>query len=424
MSLESKNYKKRLVDDKIEKYLSVIGALSIEGPKWCGKTWTALAHGNCAYFLDDKSLKESAVMDPSFVLNGNKPVVIDEWLEVPKIWDAVRRKCDELGTAGNFILTSSTKLTQKDFKENISHSGAGRIGKVKMYPMSLYESGESTGKASIMDMYNNTLVSGPNDPVDISKLAYLIVRGGWPQNINSATDVANILPNMYINNILDKDINDDKNRDRGKMLNLLKSLARNESSICSNNTLINDINVFENEDVLESRITLTDYLDALTRLNIIVNQEPFSINYRSPKRLSKSVKRHLVDPSLSCALLNINTHKLVTDLETFGLLFEALVERDLRIYIESLDGNLYHFRDNVSGLEADALLEFADGEYAAIEIKLGFNKVEEAIKNLVKFSDNMLKKPKFMCVIVGKCDAILRDEKTGIYVVPITALKP
>ncbi len=424
MSLESKNYKKRLVDDKIEKYLSVIGALSIEGPKWCGKTWTALAHGNCAYFLDDKSLKESAVMDPSFVLNGNKPVVIDEWLEVPKIWDAVRRKCDELGTAGNFILTSSTKLTQKDFKENISHSGAGRIGKVKMYPMSLYESGESTGKASIMDMYNNTLVSGPNDPVDISKLAYLIVRGGWPQNINSATDVANILPNMYINNILDKDINDDKNRDRGKMLNLLKSLARNESSICSNNTLINDINVFENEDVLESRITLTDYLDALTRLNIIVNQEPFSINYRSPKRLSKSVKRHLVDPSLSCALLNINTHKLVTDLETFGLLFEALVERDLRIYIESLDGNLYHFRDNVSGLEADAILEFADGEYAAIEIKLGFNKVEEAIKNLVKFSDNMLKKPKFMCVIVGKCDAILRDEKTGIYVVPITALKP
>ena len=424
MSLESKNYKKRLVDDKIEKYLSVIGALSIEGPKWGGKTWTALAHGNCAYFLDDKSLKESAVMDPSFVLNGNKPVVIDEWLEVPKIWDAVRRKCDELGTAGNFILTSSTKLTQKDFKENISHSGAGRIGKVKMYPMSLYESGESTGKASIMDMYNNTLVSGPNDPVDISKLAYLIVRGGWPQNINSATDVANILPNMYINNILDKDINDDKNRDRGKMLNLLKSLARNESSICSNNTLINDINVFENEDVLESRITLTDYLDALTRLNIIVNQEPFSINYRSPKRLSKSVKRHLVDPSLSCALLNINTHKLVTDLETFGLLFEALVERDLRIYIESLDGNLYHFRDNVSGLEADAILEFADGEYAAIEIKLGFNKVEEAIKNLVKFSDNMLKKPKFMCVIVGKCDAILRDEKTGIYVVPITALKP
>ena len=424
MSLESKNYKKRLVDDKIEKYLSVIGALSIEGPKWCGKTWTALAHGNCAYFLDDKSLKESAVMDPSFVLNGNKPIVIDEWLEVPKIWDAVRRKCDELGTAGNFILTSSTKLTQKDFKENISHSGAGRIGKVKMYPMSLYESGESTGKASIMDMYNNTLVSGPNDPVDISKLAYLIVRGGWPQNINSATDVANILPNMYINNILDKDINDDKNRDRGKMLNLLKSLARNESSICSNNTLINDINVFENEDVLESRITLTDYLDALTRLNIIVNQEPFSINYRSPKRLSKSVKRHLVDPSLSCALLNINTHKLVTDLETFGLLFEALVERDLRIYIESLDGNLYHFRDNVSGLEADAILEFADGEYAAIEIKLGFNKVEEAIKNLVKFSDNMLKKPKFMCVIVGKCDAILRDEETGIYVVPITALRP
>lgn len=421
MQLVSENYKKRLIDGKIDKYLTVIGALSIEGPKWCGKTWTALSHGNSVYFLDDDSLKESVILVPSSILFGPKPIVIDEWLEVPKIWDAVRRKCDELGTAGNFILTSSTKLTEKAFKEKISHSGAGRIGKVKMYPMSLYESEDSTGKASIMDMYNGTLKSGPNEPVNIQKLAYYIVRAGWPQNINSAEDAANIIPDMYIKTILDKDICDDKHRYRGKMLNLLKSLARNESSVCSNNNLISDINIFEDDDILESRITLTDYLVVLSRLHIIENQEPFSINYRSPKRLSKSVKRHLVDPSLSCALLNITSDKLIRDLETFGLFFEALVERDLKIYMESLDGNLYHFRDNVSGLKVDTILEFADGEYAAIEIKL---KVEEAITNLVKFSENMIKKPKFMCVVVGKTDVIARDEKVGIYVVPITALKP
>lgn len=421
MSLPNEKYKTRLIDDKINKYLSVIGALSIEGPKWCGKTWTALNHGKTSFLLDDKTTKDNAKLDVSSVLIGDKPVIIDEWSEVPEIWDAVRRKCDEFGTAGNYILTCSTKLTTKELKEKVSHSGAGRIGKVKMYPMSLYESGESTGKASIMDMYNGTLETQTNKPISIRELAYYIVRGGWPQNINNAEDVANILPSMYINNILDKDIHDDKKRDRNKMLTLLKSLARNESSICSNNTLLNDIDDYG--DILESRITLTDYLDALTRLHIIENQEPYSSNYRSPKRLSKGVKRHLVDPSLACAVLNITVDKLLSDLNTFGLFFESLVERDLKIYIETLDGNLYHFRDSVTGLEVDSILEFSDGEYAAIEIKLGANAVDEAIKNLVKFSDNMVKKPKFMCVIVGNFETILRDSNTGIYVVPFTALK-
>lgn len=423
MSLpNNEKYKTRLIDDKINKYLSVIGALSIEGPKWCGKTWTALNHGKTSFLLDDKTTKDNAKLDVSSVLIGDKPVIIDEWSEVPEIWDAVRRKCDEFGTAGNYILTCSTKLTTKELKEKVSHSGAGRIGKVKMYPMSLYESGESTGKASIMAMYNGTLETQTNKPISIRELAYYIVRGGWPQNINNAEDVANILPSMYINNILDKDIHDDKKRDRNKMLTLLKSLARNESSICSNNTLLNDIDDYG--DILESRITLTDYLDALTRLHIIENQEPYSSNYRSPKRLSKGVKRHLVDPSLACAVLNITVEKLLGDLNTFGLFFESLVERDLKIYIETLDGNLYHFRDSVSGLEVDSILEFPDGEYAAIEIKLGANAVDEAIKNLVKFSDNMIKKPKFMCVIVGNSETILSDNNTGIYVVPFTALKP
>lgn len=424
MGLQKNKYKKRLIDEKIDRYLNIIGALSIEGPKWCGKTWTALNHANTVYYLDDEQTKKLANVDISKILSGKDPILVDEWFEVPKVWDAVRRKCDELGKTGNFILTGSTKLTTEEFRKEIFHSGAGRIGKIKMYPMSLYESGESSGKASLMDMYNGVLKTDWNDKITIDKLAYFIVRGGWPQNIDIYEKDISVLPKLYINNIVDNDINKDKNRNKTKMLSLLKSLARNESSICSNNTLLNDIEEFDNGNLLESKSTLSDYLDALTRLYVIENQEPYSSNYRSPKRLSKGVKRHLVDPSLACAVLNITVDKLLSDLNTFGLFFEALVERDLKIYIETLDGNLYHFRDSVTGLEVDSILEFSDGEYAAIEIKLGANSIDEAIKNLVRFSDNMIKKPKFMCVVVGNYETILRDTNTGIYVVPFTALKP
>lgn len=248
----------------------------------------------------------------------------------------------------------------------------------------------------------------------------LIVRGGCPQNINVSEKDASVLPMLYINSILDHDINRDKNRNRNKMLSLLKRLVRNELLICSNNTLLNDIEEYGDYNILESKNTLSDYLDALARLHITENQGPYSSNYRSPKRLSKGVKRHLVDPSLACAVLNVTVEKLLGDLNTFGLFFESLVKRDLKIYIETLDGNLY----SVSGLEIDSILEFPDGEYAANGIKIGANAVEEAIKNLIKFSDNMVKKPKFMCVIVGNSETILRDSNTGIYVVPFTALKP
>lgn len=417
------NYKKRLVDDKIDLYLTVLGALSLEGPKWCGKTWTAQNHGKTIFCLDEEDIEKQTILDTSTVLRGERPVVIDEWNKVPKIWDAVRRECDKTTETGNYILTCSTKLTTDDMRKKIFHSGAGRIGKVKMYPMSLYESGDSTGKASIMDMYNNTLISDRNDATSLEKLANLIVRGGWPQNINNTSSAAGLLPKFYIENILDKDMNDDKKRDRVKMQMLLRSLARNECSVCSNNTLLRDIE--ENDvDSIESKITLADYLDVLTRLHVIENQDAYSLNYRSPERVGKSAKRHFVDPSLAVANLQMNSQSLMQDLNTFGLLFESLVERDLKIYIEYLDGHLYHFRDNVSGLEVDAILEFENGDYAAFEIKLGFNKVEEAIANLLKFSENMKKKPKFMCVVVGNTDFIGQDEKTGIYIVPATALKP
>lgn len=425
MSLRKKEYINRLIDKKIEEYLSIFGAVSIEGPKWCGKTWASLNHANSVVLLDDEEIKEKAKLSLDLILNEEKPELIDEWNLIPEVWDAVRRKCDETTQKGNYILTCSTKLTDDEQKAKIHHSGAGRIGKIHMYTMSLFESGDSSGKASILDMYNNKLQNSLNDKITLDKLANLIIRGGWPSNINVNEEKANIILKSYIEAILEKDIHDDKKRDINKMTMLLKSLARNETTIASKNTLLKDIEDYANEkEIIESRITIDDYLDILNRLHITENQNAYNENYRSPERVGKSVKRHFTDPSLACACLDLTKNKLINDLKTFGFMFEALVERDLRIYIEYLGGKLYHFRDNVTGLEVDSILEFDDGEYAAIEIKLGFRQVEEAKQNLLNFYNNMIKKPKFMCVVVGYTDVIAKDPETGIYIVPITALKP
>ena len=425
MSLRKNSYIDRLVDKKIEEYLSVFGAVSIEGPKWCGKTWASLNHANSMVLLDDEEIREKAKLDLNLILKGEKPELIDEWNIMPEIWDAVRRKCDDTTEKGNYILTCSTKLTDADKKEKIHHSGAGRIGKIEMHTMSLFESGDSTGKVSIQDLLNNKLQNSLNDEITLEKLAYLIIRGGWPSNIKIDEKKANIIPKSYIKAILDKDIHEDKKRDVNKMKMLLKSLARNESTIVNKNTLLRDIEEnAHNKEFIESRTTIDDYLDILSRLHIIDNQDAYSENYRSPERIGKSAKRHFTDPSLACACLDLSIDKLINDLKTFGFMFEALVERDLKIYMNYLDGNVFHFRDNVTGLEVDSIIEFSDGEYAAVEIKLGNYQVEEAKKNLINFSKAMVKKPKFMCVIVGYSNVIARDSETGIYIVPITALKP
>lgn len=281
------------------------------------------------------------------------------------------------------------------------------------------------GKASIKDMLNDTLENTLNNKITLDKLANLIIRGGWPSNIKTDENKINIIPKSYIEAIIEKDIHDDRNRDKDKMTMLLRSLARNETTIVNKSTLLKDIEEYTNDKgIIESRITIDDYLDVLNRLHITQNQSAYSENYRSPERVGKSAKRHFTDPSLACACLGLTKDKLINDLKTFGFMFEALVERDLRIYIEYLDGKLFHFRDNVTGLEVDSILEFSDGEYAAVEVKLGFNQVEEAKQNLLNFYNNMIKKPKFMCIIVGYTDVIAKDPETGIYIVPITALKP
>ena len=425
MSLRKEKYINRLVDKKIKDYLSIFGAVSIEGTKWCGKTWSSLNQANSVILLDDDETRQKADLSLELVLNNERPELIDEWNLLPKIWDAVRRKCDETTEKGIYILTCSTKLTDEEQKKKIHHSGAGRIGKINMYTMSLYESGDSTGRASLQEIKNGTLKNQINEKVTLEKLADLIIRGGWPSNLNVDEDKIGIIPKSYIDAILDKDMNDDKNRDKSKMLMLLKSLARNESTVVSNNTLLKDINEFQNENErIESRTTVEDYLNVLNRLHITDNQSAYSDNYRSPNRIGKSAKRHFTDPSLACACLELTREKLINDLKTFGFMFEAMVERDLKIYMDYLGGKIFHFRDNVTGMEVDTILEFSDGEYAAVEIKLGFNQVAEAKKSLLNFYKNMLKKPKFMCIIVGYSDVIAKDPETGIYIVPITALKP
>lgn len=423
MNYNENEYLERLIEKNFIEYLNTFGAVSVEGPKWCGKTWTSSKFAKSRVFLDDEDVKAQALIDPNLILDKEKPELIDEWHLVPKVWDKVRRKCDETTNNGNYILTCSTQLNDEKNKE-IFHSGAGRIGKINMYTMSLFESKDSDGKASLMNMYNDVQKNCSTDKKDLQTIAKLILRGGWPRNLDN--DNYLLIPKNYIKSIVDKDINDDKKRDRNKMLMLLMSLARNESTIANNNTLLNDIETYSNNDeMLESRITLNDYLDVLDRLNLIENQPAYSSNYRSPERLGKSSKRHFTDPSLACAVLNLNVDKLINDIKTFGFMFESLVERDLRIYMEYLNGKLYHFRDNVSGLEVDSILEFESGEYAAVEIKLGgIDAINEAKKNLLKFHDNMVKKPKFMCIITGTFNAVAKDPETGIYILPITSLKP
>ncbi len=427
MSLRKDGYKIRLIDEKIAKYLRIFGAVSIEGPKWCGKTWTALNHVSSATYMTEKSQKDLAQVDPKYIFRKERPQLIDEWQIVPSIWDAVRHECDKDHDKGKFILTGSTSLTKEEHEDKVFHTGTGRIASLRMNPMSLYESGESTGEASISEMLNGKIKEGYVRDIELQELAYFIIRGGWPENLHTTEEDAGIIPASYIEAIVNKDMHErqSKKRNSNKMRMLIRSLSRNESTVVGVKTVVRDIEEYENEDeLIKSRNIVADYLEVLDSLFLTFNQEAFSINYRSSSRIGKSAKRHLVDPSLCCASLGLSTEKLLMDHEIFGLLFEALVERDLRIYADYLDGHLYHFRDNISGDEVDAILEFRDGSYAAFEVKLSDGSIQDAIDSLKIFYEHVSRKPAFMCVIAGHCSAVMRDPKTGIFITPLTSLKP
>lgn len=425
--MEIKHYKKRIVDEKINKYLKLFGAVCIEGPKYCGKTWSGRFHANSEILLhkttgESSNNIELAKISPSLVLEGEKPRLIDEWQEATNLWDEIRVNVDKTGLKGQYILTGSSTPN----RTGIAHSGAGRYGKIYLRTMSLFESGDSTGDISLKDLCNNKFKEKLTGEVDLKKIASLIIRGGWPGNLNYNSEESNFAIKEYLKIIIDDDLNrvDGINRDKHKINLLLKSLARNESTTASNKKLKDDINEIDNEDI--DIDTLSSYLNALNKLYLLDNDEPFSTNIRSSVRVKQSEKRHFVDPSLACAILNIgDENKLINDLNTFRFLFEALVERDLKIYADSFNAKYYHYQD-YQNREIDSIIELENGDWCAFEIKLGTNKIEEAANNLLKIKNAIEKEkgkaPSVLCVICGLTNSAYQ-RKDGVYVVPITALK-
>lgn len=423
--MNNQNYLPRIIDKTVEIHLNTFGAVCIEGAKWCGKTWTANTHSNSSIYLGDPAgnfqNKSLAKIDPKLVLEGDSPRLIDEWQEVPELWDAVRFEVDQRGKKGQFILTGSATPAQK----GILHSGAGRISTLRMRPMSLYESKDSSGQISFEDICNEKYKNIVIDEVSLNRIINLVIRGGWPGSLDIKALEYTIIAREYLNAIINHDIYrlEGINRNTRKMNLLLKSLARNESTTVSMNTLRQDIKEKEEEDL--DNDTISTYLTLFERMFLIENQKAFSSNIRSSTRLKKLDKRHFVDPSLACALLSATPEMLINDLNTLGFLFEALCERDLRIYAESFNANLYHYQ-NYDGDEIDSVVELENGDWVAIEIKLGSNQIDEAAQSLIKIRNKIIneggKPPKVLCVVCAICKAAyLRDD--GVYVLPITALK-
>lgn len=424
--MDNEKYRPRLVDSKIEEYLKTFGAVCVEGAKWCGKTWTSAYHSSSQIMIgspeNNFQNRKLAELSPSLVLEGEVPRLIDEWQEVPPLWDAVRYEVDKRAEKGQFILTGSATPNHK----GIMHSGAGRIAKLRMRPMSLYESGDSSGAVSLTDIFNGTVKPAMTGEVDVRKLFELIVRGGWPGNLDVPIQQAILLPGEYLNAVIDDDVFriDGIKRDTKKMRLLLRSLARNESTTATNKKLKNDIREIDDEDI--NIDTVAEYLDIFSRLFITDNQPPFASNIRSSVRVKQAEKRHFADPSLACSVLGITPERMLGDLETAGFMFEALCERDLRIYAEADDAALYHYQD-YAGKEIDAVVEFKNGEWIAFEIKLGANQIDAAAENLISIRDSIAeeksgKPPKAMCVLCGMSNAAYQ-RPDGVYVVPITALK-
>lgn len=421
--MDNNSYRPRIIDSAVEQHLRAFGAVCIEGPKWCGKTWTAQKHSQSAFLVGDPAggfqNRQLAQIDPSLVLHGGQPRLIDEWQEVPSLWDAVRFTVDQSTAKGQFILTGSATPVHK----GIMHTGTGRIARLRMMPMSLFESGDSSGEVSLKDLCAGTLKTTMTGDVSLQSLASFILRGGWPGSLGLSMEDAVKIPAQYLDNAVTNDVAkvDDKKRDEAKLRLLLRSLARNESTTAARARLKDDIRGVEQSIIDED--TIADYLNIFTRLFIIENQKPFATALRSSLRIKQAEKHHFVDPSFACSLLGItDEERLIGDLQTFGFLFEALCERDLKIYAQSFGANLLHYQDYGDD-EIDAVLELADGSWSAFEIKLGANQIDEAAAKLLDVNRKFGRPATTLCVICGRSNAVYR-RPDGVCVVPITALKP
>ena len=422
-----KVYRKRVADDILKRKLEGKGAVLIEGPKWCGKTTTAEQIAASILYMDDPEKKEQNLtmseLNPKRLLKGAVPRLIDEWQLAPKLWDTVRFEVDHRGELGQFILTGSA--VPADTKE-ITHSGTGRFTWLTMRPMSLYESGDSTGDISLKVLFENTEEVDGTANLGLDRLAFLICRGGWPQAIDMRDEIALDQARDYYDAVVHSDINraDHVQKNPERVKRLMRSYARNQGGQVPNTVIAQDIAANDESPISEE--TVASYLDALRKIFVVEDMPAWNPNLRSKTAIRSSDTRYYIDPSIAAAALGVGPTDLLNDLKTFGFLFETLGERDLRVFADALNGEVYHYRDK-DGQECDAVIHLRNGKYGLIEMKLGGDKlIEEGAKSLKamqkKIDTEKMKSPSFLMVLTGIGDYAYRRHD-GVCVVPIGCLK-
>lgn len=422
-----KQYRKRIADQILQRKLQGKGAVLIEGPKWCGKTTTAEQTAKSFLYMNDpKTIRQNlsmAEIDPARLLQGKTPRLIDEWQLAPKLWDAVRFEVDHRHDFGQFILTGSAVPPETD---EIKHSGTGRVSWLTMRTMSLFESGESSGEVSLQELFTAPEKIGGTASSDIERLAFFVCRGGWPQAIDMERELALDQAIDYYDGVVHSDINraDNVNKNPERVKRLMRSFARMQGAQVPNSAIGEDIRV--NDDGSINEETVGRYIDALKKIFVVEDMPAWNPNLRSKTVIRTSDTRYYTDPSIAAAALGLGPDDLLADLNTFGLLYETLAVRDLRVYAESLEGQVYHYRDK-DGLECDAVVHLRNGAYGLVEIKLGGDKlIEEGVRTLQalagKIDTGKMKAPSFLMVLTGVGDYAYRRHD-GVYIVPIATLK-
>lgn len=419
-------YKNRIADKILSDKLEAKGAVLIQGAKWCGKTTTASQQAKSILYMqnprDKKQNMELAQIDPGLLLEGKTPRLIDEWQIAPQLWDAIRFEVDQRDAFQQFILTGSSVPANMDFT---SHSGTGRITRMLMRPMSLYESEDSNGSVSLKELFEGKKIATKSD-LDIKTLAYLICRGGWPKAVGQSERIALSQAYDYLDAVIESDISqvDGVIRNPLRARLLMKVFSRYIGSPGKVSKIRQDMCVNDSEELSDK--TIYDYINALKRIFVIEDLSAWNPNLRSKTAIRTSDTRYFVDPSIAVAALRLGPQDLLNDLHTFGFLFENLCIRDLRVFADVLDGDLYHYRDK-SGLECDAVLHLRNGRYGLIEVKLGGDEaIEDGARNLLKFREKIdtdkMKEPSFMMVLCGTSSYAYQRED-GVYVIPIGCLK-
>lgn len=421
--MKIKNYFPRIYDALLAKKLRHSGAVLVTGPKWCGKTSTTLVASESVIYMQDpdksEAYKTAADTKPSILLEGDVPHLIDEWQMAPVLWDAVRFAVDQRQAVGQFVLTGSAV----PIDNAVMHTGTGRISRLTMRTMSLYESKESNGSVSLKDLFEGRFPDMELSNLTIEQIAFAICRGGWPASVRMKGDDALELSRDYVDAIIHQDISrvDGIERNPKRVQLVLRSLARNIATTATNVTILKDM---EGDESAMTAPTLDAYLNALRRIFVIEDQPAWLPSMRSKTAIRTASKRHFTDPSIATAVLRTSPKGLLEDFNTFGFLFESLCTRDMRIYAQANDGDVYHFRDK-NGLESDMIVALNDGRWAAIEVKLGNKQIEEAAQHLQelarKVDDEKMGRPSFLMVLTGGEYAYQR--KDGVLVVPVGCMK-